>query len=110
MLGFTFQRLIDHVQREFDFVFVNIDDVLVGSTGEKEHRQHFKTVFTYQLHHVKCSDDPRADALSHLAVNSEQCFTDNDYDAIAQVQQNNCLLLFIIFEMPKTSIVPLRHY
>ena len=41
----TFQRFINHVLREFDFVFVYIDDILVASRNEDEHKEHLRSIF-----------------------------------------------------------------
>ena len=41
----TFQRFIDHVLRGFDFVFAYIDDLLVASCDDVEHRHHLALVF-----------------------------------------------------------------
>ena len=41
----TFQRFMDMVLKGLDFVFVYIDDVLIASANEKEHREHLRQVF-----------------------------------------------------------------
>ena len=41
----TFQRFIDHVLRDFDFVFSYIDDILLASRDEAEHISHLRLVF-----------------------------------------------------------------
>lgn len=41
----TFQRFMDEVTRDFDFVFPYVDDLLIASKDEKEHMQHLKLVF-----------------------------------------------------------------
>jgi cleavage and polyadenylation specificity factor subunit 1 len=41
----TFQQFIDEVLRDVDFCYAYIDDVLVASTSENEHRQHLRTLF-----------------------------------------------------------------
>ena len=41
----TFQRFIDHVFRDFDFVFSYIDDILVASNDASEHMSHLRMVF-----------------------------------------------------------------
>jgi hypothetical protein len=43
--GQRFQRLIDRVLAGLDFVFVYLDDVIVGSATEEEHLQHLRLVF-----------------------------------------------------------------
>lgn len=41
----TFQRFMDTIFRDLDFVFVYIDDILIMSTEEKEHQEHLRLVF-----------------------------------------------------------------
>lgn len=41
----TFQRLIDEVTRDLDFVFAYIDDILIASSTEMEHIKHLQTIF-----------------------------------------------------------------
>lgn len=41
----TFQRFITEVLRGLDFVFAYLDDVLVASTSEEEHKEHLAQVF-----------------------------------------------------------------
>ena len=41
----TFQRLMDSVLKDLDFLFVYLDDILVASTDKDEHRQHLITLF-----------------------------------------------------------------
>ena len=43
--GQTFQRFIDHVTRELDFVFVYLDDLLVTSPDHKTHKKHLRILF-----------------------------------------------------------------
>jgi hypothetical protein len=43
--GQRFQRLIDRVLAGLDFVFIYLDDVIVGSATEEEHLQHLRLVF-----------------------------------------------------------------
>ena len=42
----TFQRMMDNITRDLDFVFVYLDDILIASTSEKEHRLHIRRVCT----------------------------------------------------------------
>lgn len=44
--GQTFQRFMDEVFRGLDFVYVYIDDILIGSPDEKTHSSHLRQVFT----------------------------------------------------------------
>ena len=41
----SFQRLMDSVCHDFDFVFVYLDDVLVASTDEQQHHNHLRLLF-----------------------------------------------------------------
>ncbi|CAB4035712.1 Hypothetical predicted protein, partial [Paramuricea clavata] len=41
----TFQRFMDEVWRDLDFVFVFIDDILVFSTTPDQHRHHLRQLF-----------------------------------------------------------------
>ena len=41
----TFQRFIDHVLRDFDFVFSYINDILLASRDETEHMSHLRLLF-----------------------------------------------------------------
>ena len=42
----TFQRMMDNITRDLDFVFVYLDDILISSTSEKEHRRNIRRVCT----------------------------------------------------------------
>lgn len=44
--GQTFQRFIHEVLRGLDYVFPFIDDLLIASTDEAEHREHLRTVLS----------------------------------------------------------------
>ena len=41
----TFQRLVDQVTRDLNFVFVYIDDILVASKSPEEHYRHLRLLF-----------------------------------------------------------------
>ncbi|XP_053596132.1 retrovirus-related Pol polyprotein from transposon 412 [Microplitis demolitor] len=41
----TFQRFIDEVTRDLDFVFPYVDDILIESNDEKQHMEHLKILF-----------------------------------------------------------------
>ena len=41
----TFQRFINEVVQDLDFVFVYIDDILVASQTEEQHKRHLETLF-----------------------------------------------------------------
>ena len=40
----TFQRLMDNIMQELDFIFVYLDDILIASKNEKQHRRHIRQV------------------------------------------------------------------
>ncbi len=47
----TFQRFIDQITRDLDFAYVYIDDILVASKSEEEHKQHLRTLLErLQMH------------------------------------------------------------
>ena len=41
----TFQRLMDSICQPFDFVFVYLDDILVASSTQAEHKNHLHLLF-----------------------------------------------------------------
>ena len=41
----TFQRYVDRMLGDLDYVFVYIDDILIASSSQEEHAEHLKTVF-----------------------------------------------------------------
>lgn len=41
----TFQRFMDHVLRDYDFDWRYLDDILVASKDENQHKQHLRLVF-----------------------------------------------------------------
>ena len=41
----TFQRFIDDVCRDLDFVFIYLDDILIASSSLDEHLQHLRSLF-----------------------------------------------------------------
>ena len=41
----TFQRLMDSICQPFDFVFVYLDDILVASFTQAEHKNHLQLLF-----------------------------------------------------------------
>ena len=41
----TFQRLMDSICQPFDFVFVYLDDILVASSTQAEHKNHLQLLF-----------------------------------------------------------------
>ena len=43
--GATFQRLMDSIFGDLDFVFVYLDDILISSENEEEHSRHLREVF-----------------------------------------------------------------
>lgn len=40
----TFQRFINHVLGEFDFVFLYVDDILISSSNNEDHKRHLRLV------------------------------------------------------------------
>ena len=45
----TFQRFIDTVLRGLNFCYAYLDDILVASQDEKEHREHLEQLFAIRL-------------------------------------------------------------
>jgi hypothetical protein len=43
--GNTFQRRMDRIMAGLDFVFVYLDDIIIGSHSVEEHMQHLRTLF-----------------------------------------------------------------
>lgn len=43
--GQTFQRLMDHILRDFDFAYAYLDDILIASKSTEQHTQHVRMVF-----------------------------------------------------------------
>ena len=41
----TFQQLMDSICQPFDFLFVNLDDILVASSTKVEHKNHLQLLF-----------------------------------------------------------------
>ncbi|MGR0260983.1 reverse transcriptase family protein, partial [Klebsiella pneumoniae] len=41
----SFQRYMDNIFRDLQFVFIYLDDILIASTSEDEHERHLETVF-----------------------------------------------------------------
>ena len=56
----AFQRLMDQVFRDLHFAFVYLDDILVASRNEEEHKQHLREVL------VKLRDNG-------MAINASKC-------------------------------------
>lgn len=48
----TFQRFVDSVFRDLEYVFVYIDDILVMSKSHAEHKHHLETVFSRLREHA----------------------------------------------------------
>ena len=44
--GCTFQRVINEVLRDLHYLFIYIDDILVGSRSLEKHKLHLREVFT----------------------------------------------------------------
>ena len=43
--GQTFQRMMDEILSDLDYLFVYMDDVLVASRSMEEHTEHFRELF-----------------------------------------------------------------
>jgi hypothetical protein len=70
--GNTFQRLMDHILAGLDFVFVYLDDVIIGRRSMSEHLQHVRILFQrlqaagLVINHEKCVFGvPEVDFLGH---------------------------------------------
>lgn len=48
----TFQRFVDSIFRDLDYVFVYIDDILIMSENHDEHKTHLETVFRRLQQHA----------------------------------------------------------
>ena len=44
-VGATFQRLMDSIFGDLDFVFIYLDDILISAENEEEHSRHLRKVF-----------------------------------------------------------------
>ena len=49
--GQTFQRMMDEILNDLDFIFVYMDDMLVASRTEAEHEDHFRQLFRQLAEH-----------------------------------------------------------
>ncbi|XP_060665714.1 uncharacterized protein LOC132798002 [Drosophila nasuta] len=47
----TFQRFIDQIFREIDYVFCYVDDILIMSSSEEQHKQHVQNVLNILKKH-----------------------------------------------------------
>ena len=47
----TFQRFMDSILQDLDFVFVYLDDILVASQNKEDHKRHLTTLFDRLLEH-----------------------------------------------------------
>lgn len=56
----TFQRLIHEVLRGLDFAFPYIDDIIIASASEEEHKDHLRQLFSRLIEH-------------HLTINVAKC-------------------------------------
>lgn len=68
----TFQRYIDNITRDLDFVTCYIDDILIASMSAEEHKKHLRLLFSrlrkegLQVHPAKCVlGVPELDFLGH---------------------------------------------
>ena len=56
----SFQRFVDEIFRDVEYVFVNIDDILLFSKSMEEHHMHLSAVFEKLSHY-------------ELILNREKC-------------------------------------
>ena len=75
--GPTFQRFVNSIFQDLDYVYVYIDDILIGSTSQEEHLVHLREVLKrlsendVKLKHSKCVFGvPQIEFLGHK-VNSQ---------------------------------------
>lgn len=68
----TFQRLIDEVFRGLPFIYAYIDDVLIASKNQKEHKMHLEQAFQRLSHfglkinvHKCVFEEPKINFLGH---------------------------------------------
>ena len=100
----TFQRFINHVLGDLDFVFVYIDDILVASSSQEEHEEHLRVVFErlkkfkLRLNVEKCEFGKTEITFLGYLINQEGCHPTKDrVQAITQ------------FSKPQT-VVELRRF
>lgn len=93
----TFQRYMDEALRGLDYAFVFIDDILVSSRDEEEHREHLKQVlqrlseYGLIINPAKCVfGQPTVDYLGHVI----------DHKGIRPSQEK----ITAILEMPKPKL------
>jgi hypothetical protein len=60
----TFQRLMDSLFRDFPFIFVYLDDMLIFSRSRSEHLSHLDTVLAVLAEMASTSTQPSANLLS----------------------------------------------
>ncbi|XP_039309916.1 uncharacterized protein K02A2.6-like [Solenopsis invicta] len=61
----TFQRLMNSLVSDLDFVFCYLDDILIASKNEQEHIAHLRIIFN-RLLQAECKLNSVADALSRI--------------------------------------------
>ena len=73
--GQTFQRMMDEILGDLEFLFVYMDDVLVASRSLEEHEQHFRELFRRLAAHdlvvspAKCQfGQPTIEFLGHTVT------------------------------------------
>ena len=76
----TFQRLMDGIFQDIDFVFVYLDDILVASNSESQHLKHLSTVFQLLssnglvINKSKCTfGATKLEYLGHMITNAGIC-------------------------------------
>lgn len=87
----TFQRFMNQVTQGLDFVFVYIDDILVASKNEEEHREHLSLLFNrlqefgVNVNRAKCTFGvPELDFLGHHINSSGIAPTEEKVRAIRE--------------------------
>ena len=90
----SFQRLMDRVCRGLDFVFVYLDDILIGSRNEAEHLSHLRQLFDRLrmygliLNPQKCKfGQPKIEFLCHLINKNGASPLPSKVEAIKQFPQ-----------------------
>ena len=57
--GQTFQRMMDEILSDLDYLFVYMDDVLVASRSMEEHTEHFRELFRQLAAHDLVVSPPK---------------------------------------------------
>jgi hypothetical protein len=94
----TFQRFINQVLRGLNFIFVYIDDILVASRNEVEHKKHLRAVFErlsengIQIKASKCLLGVNSlEFLSHIITPNGTVPAENKVQAISEFPTPNSI-------------------